>query len=86
MSWGYRFLTQEQRSMTIYGLWWLTPLSTIFQLYRFWLSVLLVEEIGVPRENHRPATSHWQTLPSNVVSSIPRLSGIRTHNVSSDGQ
>jgi len=23
---------------------------------------LLVEEIGVPRENHRPAVSHWQTL------------------------
>jgi hypothetical protein len=27
-------------------------LSTIFQLY--WWSVLLVEETGVPRENHRP--------------------------------
>jgi hypothetical protein len=23
-----------------------------------WQSVLLVEEIGVPRENHRPAASH----------------------------
>jgi hypothetical protein len=23
-----------------------------------WLSVLLVEETGVPRENHRPASSH----------------------------
>ena len=23
-----------------------------------WQSVLLVEETGVPRENHRPATSH----------------------------
>jgi hypothetical protein len=23
-----------------------------------WQSVLLVEEIGVPRENHPPATSH----------------------------
>ena len=34
-----------------------------------WQSVLLVEEIGVPRENHRPATSHWQTLSHNVVSS-----------------
>jgi hypothetical protein len=27
-----------------------------------WRSVLLVEETGVPRENHRPVTSHWQTL------------------------
>ena len=27
-----------------------------------WHSVLLVEETGVSRGNHRPATSHWQTL------------------------
>jgi len=27
-----------------------------------WQSVLLVEESGVPWENHQPATSHWQTL------------------------
>ena len=27
-----------------------------------WQSVLLVEETGVPGENHRPATSHRQTL------------------------
>jgi hypothetical protein len=26
-----------------------------------WRSVLLVEETGVPEENHRPAASHWQT-------------------------
>jgi hypothetical protein len=26
------------------------------------ISVLLVEETGVPRENHRPGSSHWQTL------------------------
>jgi hypothetical protein len=39
----------------------------------------LVEETGVPGENHIPATSHWQTLLHNVVSSTPRLSGIRTH-------
>jgi len=25
-------------------------------------SVLLVEETRVPRENHRSAASHWQTL------------------------
>jgi len=34
-----------------------------------WLSVLLVEETGVPGENHRPATIHCQTLSHNVVSS-----------------
>ena len=48
-----------------------------------WL-VLLVEETRVPEENNRPAASHWKTLSHNVVSSTPRLSWIRTHNVSSD--
>jgi hypothetical protein len=38
-----------------------------------WWSVLLVEETGVPRENHWPAASHWQTLSHNVVSSTPTL-------------
>ena len=33
------------------------------------LSVLLVEETGVPRENRRPVTSHLQTL--SHVSSTP---------------
>jgi len=37
-----------------------------------WHSVLLVEETGVPGENHRPVTSHWQTFSHNVVSSKPR--------------
>ena len=49
-----------------------------------WRTVLLVGKTGVPGENHRPVTSHWQTLSHNVVSSIPHLSGIRTHNVSGD--
>ena len=43
-------------------------------------SVLLVKETRVPRENHRPAASHLQTISHNVVSSTPHLSGIRTHN------
>jgi len=37
-----------------------------------WRSVLLVEETGVPGENHRPAASHWQTLSHIFVSSTPR--------------
>ena len=32
-----------------------------------WQLVLLVEETGVPRENHWPAESHWQTFWQNVV-------------------
>jgi hypothetical protein len=50
-----------------------------------WQSVLLVEETGVPWENQRPYASHWQTLSHNVVLRTPRLSVIRTHNVSGDG-
>ena len=64
------------------GLWCLTPLHQY--LSYIVRSVLLVEEAGVPGENDRPVTSHWQALPHTVVSSTPRLSGIRTHNVSSD--
>jgi hypothetical protein len=37
-----------------------------------WRLVLLVEETGVPGENHRPVVSHLQTLSHNVVSSTPR--------------
>jgi hypothetical protein len=49
-----------------------------------WRSVLLAEKTRVPGENHQPVASHSQTLSHNVVSSTPRLSGIRPHNVSGD--
>ena len=49
-----------------------------------WRSVLLAEETGVPGKNHQTATGYWQTLSHNIVSSTPRLSGIRTHNFSGD--
>jgi hypothetical protein len=39
---------------------------------RLYLASLLVEETRVPRENHWPVASHWQTLSQNVVSSTPR--------------
>jgi hypothetical protein len=42
----------------------------IFETPKHSRSVLLVEETGVPGENHRPATSHGQTLSHNVVSNI----------------
>ena len=44
----------------------------------------MVEETGVTGENHRPVARHWQTLSHSVASSTPRLSWVRTHNVSSD--
>jgi len=34
-------------------------------------SVSLVEETGVPVENHRSTACHWRTLFHNVVSSTP---------------
>jgi hypothetical protein len=49
-----------------------------------WRSVLLVEETGLPGENHRPAASHWQTVSHNVVSSTTRMSAVRTHTFSGD--
>ena len=45
-----------------------------------WRSVLLVEEIGGPGENHQPVASHWQTLSHNVVHLA--LIEIRTHYTS----
>ena len=44
-----------------------------------WQSVLLVEETGEPGENHRSVARHCQTLSHTVVSSSPRLIGVRTH-------
>jgi hypothetical protein len=40
-----------------------------------WQFVLLVEEIGVPGENHRPIADNWQTLSHNVVSRTSRHEG-----------
>jgi hypothetical protein len=40
-----------------------------------------MEKTGVPGENHRPATGHWQTLLHHGVSSASHLSGDRAHNL-----
>ena len=64
-------------------IWCLTPLLNNISVIS-WRSVLLVEEIGVLGENHRPATNYWQTLSYNVVSSAAWLSGIRTRYFSGD--
>ena len=62
--------------------WWgLTPLSTIFELYRGG------HFIGggnrrTRRKNPRPVASHWQTLSHTVVN--PILIKIRTHTISGD--
>jgi hypothetical protein len=56
---------------------WILVISVIS-----WRSVLLVEETGWPRENHRPVANHWQTLSHNVIHLT--LIEIRTHNISGD--
>jgi len=35
-----------------------------------WRPVLVVEEAGVPGENHRPRTSNWWTLSLAAVSRV----------------
>ena len=45
-----------------------------------WWLVLLVEETGVPGENHWPVASHWETLPNYDVWSTPH------HKWDSDSQ
>jgi hypothetical protein len=59
----------------------LTPLSTIFQLYRDRQFYLCRKPEYPEKTTDRPAPSHWKTLSHNIVSSTPRLSDIRTHNV-----
>jgi len=49
-----------------------------------WQSVLLVDETGVPRENHQPVASYRHTLSPKIVSRTPPHSGIRSHNFSGD--
>ena len=43
------------------------PLSTIFQIYRGGQFVLLVEETGVPVENHPPTASHIKVFKPSIV-------------------
>ena len=44
------------------GLVWFMVFKTTYNNISVWWSVLLVEETGVPGQNHRHVVSQWQTL------------------------
>jgi hypothetical protein len=56
-------------SVVLYGLEWFKVLNATFNNISviLWWSALLVEEMGVPGENHRPVASLWQTLSHKVA-------------------
>ena len=56
----------ELQRCSRFGLWFMVYIATFNNISVIsWRSILLVEETGVPGENHR------QTLSHNVVSSTP---------------
>ena len=67
--------------LMVCGLRCLISFSTIFQLYL----VLLVEETGIPRENHQPAASHCKTLSyKQIMKNLHITSTQKDHKLSHD--
>ena len=64
------YLTLHLDANSSKGLVWFMVFNATFKNISVisWRSVLLVEETGVPVENHRHVASHRQTLSHHVVS------------------
>ena len=70
----FHIFSITDENIIIYGIWvrvmvFNATFSNISAIS--WWSVLLGEETGVSREDHRPVSSHLQTLSHDVVSSTP---------------
>ena len=71
--------------LLVYGLWCLTPLSTIQCIsVILWRSVLLIDDTGVPLENNRLFTIHYQIYHIMLYWVPIAMNGVRNHNFSSD--
>jgi hypothetical protein len=65
---GFRLITLFQIMQTIWRVRVMVFNSTFNNISVIaWWSVLLVEDTGVPGENHQPVVSHWQTLSLYVL-------------------
>jgi len=64
-------------------LWCLTPLSTIFQLYRGGQFYWWMEPEDLKKTTDLSQVTD-KTLSHNVALSTPRINGIQNHNVSGD--
>ena len=56
--------------------WYLTPPSNITAIS--WRPVLVVEDAGLPGENHRPWTSNWKALSLATASQLHTFCNLRS--------